>query len=95
MERALSVRIIAIAAALVLSGCTIAAASSQASDKIEDARYSSDIARFGGSCEDFDDWDKPTPPFRIHGDTWYVGTCGITALLIRSASPSPSRLKLT
>jgi len=83
MERALSVRIIAIAAALVLSGCTIAAASSQASDKIEDARYSSDIARFGGSCEDFDNWDKPTPPFHIHGDTWYVGTCGITALLIR------------
>ena len=83
MERALFVRLLAAAAALALSGCTIAAASSQASDKVEKARYSSDIARFGGTCEDFDDWDKPTPPFHIHGDTWYVGTCGITALLVR------------
>lgn len=49
----------------------------------EDARFSKDIARFASVCEDFDDWDKPTEPFHIHGDTWYVGTCGITALLIR------------
>lgn len=84
MVPALFVRVLsAAAAALALSGCTIAAASSQASDKDEDARHSSDIARFGGTCKDFDDWDKPTPPFHIHGDTWYVGTCGITALLIR------------
>lgn len=33
-------------------------------------------------CEDFDEWDKPGPPFRIHGDTYYVGTCGIGAILI-------------
>lgn len=83
MERVLFVRGFLLAAAVLLSGCTIAAATSKASDDVEDARYSSDIARFGGTCEDFDDWDKPTPPFHIHGDTWYVGTCGITALLIR------------
>lgn len=34
------------------------------------------------ACKDWDDWDKPAPPFRIHGDTYYVGTCGITALLV-------------
>jgi metallo-beta-lactamase class B len=34
------------------------------------------------TCTDWDDWDKPGPPFRIHGDTWYVGTCGIAAILI-------------
>ncbi len=34
------------------------------------------------ACEDWDEWDKPGPPFRIHGDTWYVGTCGIAAILI-------------
>jgi len=33
-------------------------------------------------CEDWDNWDKPAPPFRIHGNTWYVGTCGIAAILI-------------
>ncbi len=76
------VRLLAAAAALVLSGCTIAAASSQASDKVEDARYSSDMVRFGAVCEDFDDWDKPTEPFLIHGNTYYVGTCGISAIFI-------------
>lgn len=34
------------------------------------------------ACEDWDEWDKPADPFRIHGNTWYVGTCGIAAILI-------------
>ncbi len=33
-------------------------------------------------CEEWDDWDKPAPPFRIHGNSYYVGTCGITSILI-------------
>lgn len=33
-------------------------------------------------CADADDWDKAGPPFRVHGNTYYVGTCGIAALLI-------------
>ncbi|MFY8049267.1 MAG: subclass B3 metallo-beta-lactamase [Erythrobacter sp.] len=70
-------------AALALSGCNVAASASEGSAQIEDAQHSSDIVRFSKVCEDFDDWDKPTEPFHIHGDTWYVGTCGITALLIR------------
>lgn len=37
------------------------------------------------ACEDFDEWDKPGPPFRIAGsDSYYVGTCGIAAVLIDS-----------
>lgn len=34
------------------------------------------------ACEGRDGWDEPGPPFRIYGNTWYVGTCGITALLV-------------
>lgn len=34
------------------------------------------------ACEDWDEWDKPGPPFRIHGNSYYVGTCGIGAILI-------------
>jgi metallo-beta-lactamase class B len=34
------------------------------------------------ACGDFDEWDKPGPPFRIYGRTYYVGTCGITSLLV-------------
>ena len=36
------------------------------------------------ACEDWDDWDKPGPPFRIHGNSFYVGTCGIAAILVTS-----------
>ncbi|MEE4154957.1 MAG: subclass B3 metallo-beta-lactamase [Erythrobacter sp.] len=37
---------------------------------------------FASACEDWDDWDKPAQPFLVHGKTWYVGTCGIAAILI-------------
>ncbi len=39
-------------------------------------------AEWAPTCKDWDEWDKPAPPYRIHGQTYYVGTCGITALLI-------------
>ncbi len=41
-----------------------------------------DMATWVASCEKFDDWDKDGPPYRIYGGTYYVGTCGISAVLI-------------
>lgn len=35
-------------------------------------------------CKDWDTWDKRAPPFKVYGDTYYVGTCGISAILIVS-----------
>ncbi|MEO7365072.1 MAG: subclass B3 metallo-beta-lactamase [Sphingomicrobium sp.] len=35
-----------------------------------------------GACKDWDEWDKPAPPVRIFGNTYLVGTCGISAILI-------------
>ncbi len=29
-------------------------------------------------------WNDPATPRRIHGSTWFVGTCGISALLVTS-----------
>ena len=37
---------------------------------------------FAAACKDWDDWGKPAPPVRIHGNTYLVGTCGISAILI-------------
>ncbi|GAB4119968.1 MAG: hypothetical protein Tsb0027_14880 [Wenzhouxiangellaceae bacterium] len=37
------------------------------------------------TCSDWDEWDKPAPPYRIHGQSYYVGTCGISAILIVGA----------
>lgn len=39
-------------------------------------------AEWAEQCGDWDDWDKPGPPFRVYGNTWYVGTCGISSVLI-------------
>lgn len=36
------------------------------------------------TCKADAGWDDPTTPRRIHGDTWYVGTCGIGSILITS-----------
>jgi Zn-dependent hydrolases, including glyoxylases len=36
------------------------------------------------SCAANAGWDDPATPRHLHGDTWYVGTCGISALLVTS-----------
>jgi metallo-beta-lactamase class B len=36
------------------------------------------------ACAGRDGWSDPAPPARIFGNVYYVGTCGITALLITS-----------
>ncbi len=37
---------------------------------------------FAAACEGSDDFDRPAPPVRIHANTYLVGTCGISAILI-------------
>jgi metallo-beta-lactamase class B len=40
---------------------------------------------WASACEDAkdpDSWTKPAPPVRIHGNTYLVGTCGISSILI-------------
>jgi metallo-beta-lactamase class B len=39
---------------------------------------------YARACEGKDGWDEPAPPVRVHGNTYYVGTCGISALLLTS-----------
>ncbi len=34
------------------------------------------------ACKSLDDWNEPTHARRIYGNTWYVGTCGISVVLI-------------
>ena len=37
---------------------------------------------FAAACKDSDDWNKSAPPVRIHANTYMVGTCGITSILV-------------
>lgn len=46
------------------------------------AQLTADPAR---ACEQCTDWNLPQQAFRIHGDTWYVGTAGLSALLLTSS----------
>lgn len=61
---------------IITSGCTTNPASSPVT-----APPLSDWVK---NCTDWDEWDKPGPPFRIFGNSYYVGTCGITAILVTS-----------
>ncbi|MBY0422301.1 MAG: MBL fold metallo-hydrolase, partial [Parvularculaceae bacterium] len=51
--------------------------------------HASDSGASGGAaldraCAGRDGWSDAAPPARIFGNTYYVGTCGITALLVVS-----------
>jgi metallo-beta-lactamase class B len=35
-------------------------------------------------CEECDHWNRPQEPFRIYGNTWYVGTGGLASILIET-----------
>ncbi len=68
-----------IAAAILLANCApveqrIAAAS--------DARAQGEA--LATACAGRDGWSDAAPPARIHGNTYYVGTCGISVLLVTS-----------
>lgn len=41
-------------------------------------------SELGEACKGRDGWSDPAPPAHFPGNTWYVGTCGITALLVTS-----------
>lgn len=67
------------ALALLLSSCAATPAQSPAA-----AEPQVEQRRWAEHCEDFDEWDKPGPPVRLYGGTYYVGTCGISAILVVS-----------
>lgn len=47
------------------------------------AAFASD-APAATACRDDAGWNDPATPLHVYGNTWYVGTCGISALLVTS-----------
>ncbi len=39
---------------------------------------------FDAACGGSEEWEKPAPPVRIFGNTYFVGTCGISSILVTS-----------
>ncbi len=73
MGQAMSVKLLALATLLPLAGAQTAS--------IAPPR-SAPLHPWVSECKDWDEWDKSGPPFKVYGNTWYVGTCGISALLV-------------
>lgn len=65
---------------LLLAAAVSAARAAEPADPVDAlvAPYPAD------ACSDCAEWNAPQAPFRIHGDTYYVGTRGLAALLVTS-----------
>ena len=76
------------ALALLCTACSGAAppAGTEAAIASSSADAAAQGAALAAACEGRDGWADAAPPARIHGNTYYVGTCGIAVLLITSDS---------
>ena len=93
MGRAMFARFLPLA--LLLTACAPAAeprmlidegAVEAAADQVirECADLDGQGARLVAACEGRDGWSDPAPPMLLHGNTYYVGTCGISVLLVET-----------
>lgn len=86
-------RLLPLVCALGLAGCTssvpvdseVSATPSLRAVELGPKMLHEKKLAFLDTCEEWDEWDKPSPPFQIMGDSFYVGTCGISAILVTSA----------
>ena len=46
--------------------------------------FSTSLAQRAGECPSCAEWNEPQRPIRLHGNTYYVGTHGLGAILITS-----------
>jgi metallo-beta-lactamase class B len=69
-------------ARLALAGAALLTLGAAAPEE-QPAGASKDIA---GACAGRDGWSDPAPPAHIHGRSWYVGTCGITVVLVETSA---------
>ena len=67
---------------LALAACTTMPASSTPAAMPDRLAAGPGGQLYVAGCEEWDEWDKPAAPFQIIGGTWYVGTCGISSILI-------------
>src|SRR5689334_13393181 len=72
MEPVMSGRIVLLFLALLSSAACAPAFAEQADDQ----------KGWVEACKDSDDWDQPAPPFKVFGNTAFVGTCGIGSVLL-------------
>ncbi|WP_067733347.1 subclass B3 metallo-beta-lactamase [Novosphingobium naphthalenivorans] len=65
-----------------LSAALLAAISAPIPAAAEAAPTPHTMEALAKACSGHDGWTDPAPPAHVFGNTWYVGTCGISAVLI-------------
>lgn len=65
-----------------LSAALLAAISAPVPAAAEAAPAPHTMEALAKACSGHDGWTDPAPPAHVFGNTWYVGTCGISAVLI-------------
>ena len=76
----MSAKFLAALPLLALAAC----ATGPAEPSYTPATYAERQAQCADAGEGQEGWVAPAPPVRIFGNTYDVGTCGITALLVTS-----------
>ena len=81
-------RMAALAAALALAACAVTVPIQKTPRQIDRPIAPVETAgrAFAAACKDWDEWDKPAPPVRIHANSYFVGTCGISAILVTGSA---------
>lgn len=77
MEPALFARALAVLALALAPGLALAKPVSTGPDRAA-------TAALVKQCGDTEDFSAPAPPARLYGNTWYVGTCTVSVLLVTS-----------
>ncbi len=60
------------------------AATSSISSTATSTHAAVEVSAISNPCKPDPDWNDPATPTRIYGNSWYVGTCGLSAILITS-----------
>ena len=68
----------------VVVGAMLVGPAATAKDKFPLTPTQTQQRALAKACEGRDGWGDAAPPARIFGSTYYVGTCGITVLLVTS-----------
>lgn len=83
-----------LALALLLPACAPSSGNAETSQEVQAEQTANppvspraiaagaDGAKLAQACKARDGWAEAAPPARLFGNTWYVGTCGISAVLV-------------
>lgn len=82
--RRISAAVVAVSALRAVDPTSVLAQSTLPAAKIGSANAAGDNRAI--ACPSGAIWNAPQPPFRIFGNTWFVGTHGLCALLVTSSN---------